>query len=197
MALTIKKSWYDKLVPLSSEERAQILDDVMMYYFTDNPGEYNHEVKDFIVADIDKKKAPKVEPRWRTDFIAYKTEMNTELQQLLNNTMWLAQQAKFYPNIDIRLTLQKSATDYWGTDRGWQNKKKSRILKIDWKATFTNALGNKWNHVYLQRGTQNKGEVRVVWEFDGARRTTNRKAYEEDLRGFGKDRVKFIREELV
>ena len=44
MALTIKKSWYDKLVPLSSEERAQILDDVMMYYFTDNPGEYNHGI---------------------------------------------------------------------------------------------------------------------------------------------------------
>lgn len=197
MTLTIKKGWYDKLVPLTSEERGLILNDVMMYYFTDNPGEHEHPVKDFIIEDIDKKKAPKELPRWKTDFIAYKAQMNEELQKLINNQIWLAQQAKFYPNVDIVLTLQKSVVDFWGTEKGWHNKKSKGSSVIDWKSTFTNALKMGYHRVYLQRGVQNKGEVRVVWEFDGSRRTTNRRAYEEDLKAFGGNRVKLIREEMI
>ena len=195
--LTIKKGWYDKLVPLDEPTRARILNDIVMYHFADIESDFSHEVKDFIVADINKRKKPKVQPEWRTDFNAYTKSLNDAHKEALADSEWMLNQKKFYPNINIELSLEKAIKDFWGTERGWNHKKKSRAMGIDWRSTLTRAIGQRFNHVYLPRGVENSVEMMTVWTFDGRRRKTSRKAYLEDLRAFGADRVKLIKEEIA
>lgn len=197
MSLVIKKGWYDKLVPLEEQVRARILNDIVMYYFTDIESDFEHEVKDFIIEDIDNKKKPKVIPKWRTDFKEYLSGLNKAHEAILKDAEWISNQRKFYPHVNIEMSLKKAINDFWGTERGWNHKKKSRSSDIDWTSTLTRAIGQSFNQVYLPRGSENNAEMMCVWTYDGVRRKTSKRAYLEDLNAFGKDRVKLIREELA
>ena len=54
------------------------------------------------------------------------------------------------PNVDILLTLEKCCVNYWGTEAGWNNKKKSKS-EPNFRMTLQNAVSSKINYVYKNR----------------------------------------------
>lgn len=91
---------------------------------------------------------------WREDFEIYKTELFFELQNILNDQEYISKQQRYNPNLDIRLSIQKSFEDYWNTESGWENKKKSKSENLNWRLTFQKTLQN--SKVYKQNGTNKK-----------------------------------------
>lgn len=85
---------------------------------------------------------------WKKDFNIYLSELKISYSEIINDKNLITEQQKFYPNLDIALTLEKSYTNFWSTEAGWKNKKNARTLTIDWRATFINSLAQKMNHVY-------------------------------------------------
>jgi hypothetical protein len=102
---------------------------------------------------IDKNRIEKKEKvyttNWKTDYKIYLKDLEkayTELDEKFYND-----QEKYYPNLNLQLTIEKAYHNYWHTEAGWKNKKGKRSNTIDWRATFRNALGQKGNHVYKDR----------------------------------------------
>ncbi|MCL2690256.1 MAG: hypothetical protein FWE57_10490, partial [Chitinispirillia bacterium] len=90
---------------------------------------------------------------WKKDFELYRSEEESAYKALLADAEWIAKRQKYHPLLDIRLTLEKSHLDYWGTEDGWQNKKRRRSATIDWRRTFANAVGQRVNWVYKPRNS--------------------------------------------
>lgn len=91
-------------------------------------------------------------PDWRTDFQIYLSELRTAYTALLVDSMWLEQQQRLNPGIDIPLTLEKACINYWATEAGWKQKKKSlKSSTINWKQTLANAISQPMNKVYHER----------------------------------------------
>lgn len=88
------------------------------------------------------------EKTWREDFDVYMKEVTKAYDELVSDVEFLRERERYHPNLDIRLSLEKSFKDFWGTEAGWKNKKKSRSKTLDWKSTFGNALSQKMNQVY-------------------------------------------------
>lgn len=122
------------------------------------------------------------EKSWREDFEVYKSELREFYKTIRKDNEWILNQQRFNPNVNILLTLEKAVVNYWATEAGWKNKKRSKSKTIDWKSTLTNALSNPSNKVYLAKDTNggntdaimhrnSKGEVlhRTEWIEDGIR----------------------------
>lgn len=73
---------------------------------------------------------------------------------LVNDKAWIAQQERYNPGLDVKLTLEKAHIQYWATEAGWQNKKSSRSKSIDWQRTFQNAISTSMNKVWLPKEMQ-------------------------------------------
>jgi hypothetical protein len=84
---------------------------------------------------------------WRNDFEIYKSGLREVYLKLINDKKYINEQARFYPNVDIKLSLEKACTNFWATEAGWKNKKSKRSKNIDWKSTLTNAIEK--NKVYF------------------------------------------------
>jgi hypothetical protein len=89
---------------------------------------------------------------WRENFEIYKSELRDNYNILINDSKWINERQKYHPNLDVKLTIEKACKDFWATEAGWKNKKKSKTITIDWKATLQNALTLKSNQVYKQNG---------------------------------------------
>lgn len=87
---------------------------------------------------------------WRDDFEVYKSELKEAFDKILSDKDFVENRQKYHPNLDIRLSLQKSYEDYWATEAGWKKKKSSKAKEIDWPATFRKALDQPQNRVYKQ-----------------------------------------------
>ena len=87
-------------------------------------------------------------PDWRKNFGDYIKFLNEEYDKILTDSEFFETQQKYYPNLDIKLSLEKSIVNFWGTEAGWKHKKKSRSKEIDWRQTFVNAI--PMNKVYKQ-----------------------------------------------
>ncbi|WP_108823478.1 hypothetical protein [Dysgonomonas sp. Marseille-P4361] len=92
-----------------------------------------------------------IEKTWRDDFNVYLDEATKAYYDLIADVEFLKERERFHHNLDIRLSLEKSFKDFWGTEAGWKNKKKSRSITLDWKSTFSNALTQKMNQVYKNK----------------------------------------------
>lgn len=77
---------------------------------------------------------------WRNDFTTYLFDLSQTYNKLILDPDYIQQQEKFNPNVDIKLSLEKAVTNFWGTEAGWKHKKKQKSKDIDWKATLTNAI---------------------------------------------------------
>lgn len=91
---------------------------------------------------------------WREDFTVYKSECGEAFKKLTTDREFMTQLQYFNPKLNILKSLQKSYIEFWGTDRGWKHKKKSKSLTIDWNTTITNALSLPSNKVYLDKNEQ-------------------------------------------
>lgn len=87
---------------------------------------------------------------WKLDFSIYKAELNENFERIKLDDLFILEQEKFNPNINIILSIEKAISNFWGTEAGWKNKKKSGSVNIDWTATFKNAIS--LNKVYKQNG---------------------------------------------
>jgi hypothetical protein len=110
----------------------------------------------------ERKKNIVVEP-WRSDFKIYLSDLRNTYRLLINDDSWIKERERFNPNLDIKLTIEKSCTEFWATEAGWAHKKKSKSKDIDWKKTLTTAISQPQNKVYKQKGTnlfQSEGSKR-------------------------------------
>lgn len=104
-------------------------------------------------------------PTWRTDFEIYKAGLREAYKALLRDADFFTTQQKFYPTLDIKLTLEKACTNFWATEAGWKHKKKQRSNDIDWKATLTNALSQPQNKVFKNEQRNNKADNKPSAEY--------------------------------
>lgn len=86
---------------------------------------------------------------WRESFEAYKDELRDAYAKIISDQEWMEQQQRYHPNLDIPLSLEMACVQYWATDDGWMNKKKSKTENIDWKSTLAKTL--VYNKVYKQK----------------------------------------------
>lgn len=88
---------------------------------------------------------------WRTSFDVYKQIVTESLNSILEDKNQISELEKFNPNVDIKLSLEKSVSVFWGTEAGWKHKKKSRSNEIDMNQTLIINLDK--NKVYKPRLT--------------------------------------------
>jgi hypothetical protein len=95
-----------------------------------------------------------VEKTWRDDFSIYKKELMDAFSKLPANLEFIKKQERFYPDVDIILSVEKAIDCYWGMEAGWMNKKEDKkLINPDWEKTFKNAIGK--NRVFKRKnGTQ-------------------------------------------
>ena len=84
---------------------------------------------------------------WRDDFSIYQSGARSAMEQLKADKQFIEEQQRFYPGVDIGLSLEKAYCNFWGITKGWEHKKRQRSKAIDWKSTFKNALSLKSNQV--------------------------------------------------
>lgn len=91
---------------------------------------------------------------WRNSFDIYKQIVDDTYQQILNDQSIMDELQRLNPNLDIKLSLEKSVVNFWGTDAGWKHKKKSRSTDIDMLRTLKANIDR--NKVYLQKENQSR-----------------------------------------
>lgn len=158
---------HQKNLPLNEKNNAHlgIIKRLESYLYKFN---YN-DINEFILAPSEplvrgygngKGNGAEITLNWRSDFEIYKKELNTALIEMLNDKQWFSEKEKFNPNLDIKLTLEKCYSEFWGLETGWKHKKKSKSNEIDWRATMVNAISQKQNKVYKQTNLFNNGNDR-------------------------------------
>jgi len=88
---------------------------------------------------------------WKKDYNIYIEGLNNYFESIKNDNEFILEQEKYNPGIEIILTIEKSIKNFWGTEAGWKNKKKSGNNNIDWPATLKNALTLPANKIYKQK----------------------------------------------
>ena len=90
-------------------------------------------------------------PKWKTDFDTYRAEAEKAMAALIDDKDFINDRQVYYPYCDIPLSIQKVFHDYWLTDNGWKNKKKSKSKTIDWPATIRKSLSYSMNRINLNQ----------------------------------------------
>jgi hypothetical protein len=106
---------------------------------TDNDNDNDISIKSASVTD------------WKKSFEEYKNQVREAFTEAIQDKTWMQKQQEYYPNINIKKSLEKACFNYWATEAGWQNKRNKRTKTINWKTTFGNALAMKENHVYNEK----------------------------------------------
>lgn len=86
---------------------------------------------------------------WRTDFEEYKKCLFNAMNEILKDAEYVSSRERYFNNIDVRLTLDKSIRDFWGTEDGWKRKKKTTKGTPNWITTLKNSF--EMNKVYKPR----------------------------------------------
>lgn len=94
-----------------------------------------------------------ITPTWRDDFEIYRKEAEEAYLFLSSDKEFIKEREEFYPGIDIPLSLKLAYTDFWGKPEGWKKKKSSKSKTLDWRSTYSKALGI--NKVWKQKGANN------------------------------------------
>lgn len=98
------------------------------------------------------KKEEEKEKDWRKDFNVYLSELHEEVDKILCNAEWMEKQKEFNPpELNIIKTIECAIENFWGTTEGWENKKKSKTKKINWKTTLAKALKIQTNRVFYPK----------------------------------------------
>jgi hypothetical protein len=88
---------------------------------------------------------------WKKSFEEYKKQVRKAFIEAIQDKTWMQKQQEYYPNVNIKKSLEKACFNYWATEAGWHNKRSKRTKVINWKTTFGNALAMKENHVYNEK----------------------------------------------
>ena len=98
------------------------------------------------------KKEEEKEKDWRKDFNVYLSELHEKVDKILCDAEWMEKQKEFNPpELNIIKTIECAIENFWGTTEGWENKKKSKTKKINWKTTLAKALKIQTNRVFYPK----------------------------------------------
>lgn len=90
---------------------------------------------------------------WRDSFEEYKKIVDETYNYILSEQTLMDELERLNPNLDIKLSLEKSIVNFWGTEAGWKHKKKSKSQDIDMLRTLKSNIDK--NKVYKQKGQSN------------------------------------------
>lgn len=91
---------------------------------------------------------------WRKDFNAYLEIVNKAKLELLSDTNFKADKEKYYPNLDYELSIEKIVKEYWGTEQGWEKRRKGKSKSLDMVRTLKKAFDYATNRVYKRMQPQ-------------------------------------------
>ena len=86
---------------------------------------------------------------WRKNFDEYLINCKKGFTTISKDNEFMQKLSELNPGIDVMKSIEKSFIAYWGTEEGWNNKKKSKSKTIDWKATLMKTI--QMNVVKLTR----------------------------------------------
>lgn len=89
---------------------------------------------------------------WRDDYDTYLDLVRDAYKSILSDKALQEKQQRYYPGVDIILSIEKACTNYWATEAGWKKKKSARSKDIDMKMTLINAINI--NKVYYGQTTE-------------------------------------------
>lgn len=104
-------------------------------------------------AEVTKRKVAqkeKVAP-WRESFDEYMKLVNEGAAALMADAKFRAEVEQLQPNVDYDRTIKWCVSQYWGTETGWEKKRRSKTKKIDMKMTLRNSFN--MNRIYKERET--------------------------------------------
>lgn len=107
-----------------------------------------------------KKPKPEV-PVWKTSFEEYMKLVEKAKQDILADPDLMQRRIfKYWPCLDVEKSLDLSIERYWGTERGWENKKKCKGKTIDMVETLLKKI--EYNRVYLSKDAQQDDQQPIV-----------------------------------
>lgn len=86
---------------------------------------------------------------WKSDYSIYLNDCKTAFRRFYEDKEFIKSQEFYNPGVNVQKTLMKAYENFWGTEAGWEFKKKKRTKEINWKQTITNAIG--LNKVYYTK----------------------------------------------
>lgn len=98
----------------------------------------------------EKSSKEKVAP-WRESFDEYMKLVNEGAAALMADAKFRAEVEQLQPNVDYDRTIKWCVSQYWGTETGWEKKRRSKTKKIDMKMTLRNSFN--MNRIYKERET--------------------------------------------
>lgn len=154
------RSTYTKKEKNKKEKRDSEIEDLDPKLFPDAIRDFspsNSPAKGQYHPEGDSGKNPGVVPKkrhvsdelWRTDFEEYKKCLFNAMNEILKDAEYVSSRERYFNNIDVRLTLDKSIRDFWGTEDGWLRKKKTTKGTPNWITTLKNSF--EMNKVYKPR----------------------------------------------
>ena len=96
---------------------------------------------------------------WRENFDQYVKEIWSEFEKAKEDKIWISNQERLNPGVDIILSIEKSISNFWATEAGWKNKKGRKTENPNWIQTFARTLDK--NKVYKQNGTHQQFTART------------------------------------
>lgn len=126
----------DKIDTKNEQVLKQMLEQKIKLYINGD-GDVNKDIDKDIKANV---------ITWRDSFDVYLSELNSVYQALITDKDFILQRERYATNVDIVLSLEKAYNDFWGKEKGWRYKKRTRTKVIDWKETLTKAID--FNKVY-------------------------------------------------
>lgn len=88
---------------------------------------------------------PPPPPSWKNDYKIYIQDLAQAYNDIICDKHYMECKQRLYPEMDIKKTLEKIITEYWGTSQGWNQKKKHPDDIINWKLTFDKQMNYPYN----------------------------------------------------
>lgn len=88
---------------------------------------------------------PPPPPSWKIDYKIYIQELAQAYNDIIRDKHYMEYKQRLYPEMDIKKTLEKIISEYWGTHQGWNQKKKHPDDIINWKLTFDKQMNYPYN----------------------------------------------------
>jgi hypothetical protein len=79
-------------------------------------------------------------PIWAISFDEYCREGRLALNELSNDKQYVKTLQECYPDMDIIRSLKNAWILYWGTEEGWNKKRRAKVKKINWKTTYQKSI---------------------------------------------------------
>ncbi|HEY3389071.1 MAG TPA: hypothetical protein VGK38_05830, partial [Prolixibacteraceae bacterium] len=82
---------------------------------------------------------------WKSSYEVYKKECGEAFKILSKDEPLRAKIKMLYPDIDFDKSLMNAFLSHWGTEEGWEGKRKSKSDNINWKTTVLKTI--KYNAI--------------------------------------------------